>query len=158
MSALLLRHPLGGCRQLGLCRLDEPAGIFEVRDEAVEWGVGIGEPADQHLQPVQDGVQARWLRALRLHVATVSATLPRMPFTNRLDSSPPKVLASPMDSLIAARIGILRATAISYTAIRRMIRSTRPIWSTFQLVEAAWMAPSSCTRFSVTPRTSSSAN
>src|SRR5579875_2010940 len=47
------------------------------------------------------------------HRVANSTTRPRTPFTNRPDSSPEKVLASSMDSLMAALTGTLRATVIS---------------------------------------------
>ena len=43
----------------------------------------------------------------------VAATLPRMPLTKRPASSPENVLASSMDSLIAALVGTWRSIAIS---------------------------------------------
>src|SRR6202521_3350678 len=54
----------------------------------------------------------------------VAATRPRMPLTKRPASSPENVLASSIDSLMAALVGTWRSIAISYTAMRRMIRST----------------------------------
>ena len=45
--------------------------------------------------------------------ALMAATRPRMPFTKRPDSSPENVLASSMDSLMAALVGTWRSIAIS---------------------------------------------
>src|SRR2546421_28223 len=53
------------------------------------------------------------VQTARFAQVAVAATRPRTPFTNRPASSPEKVFASSIDSLMAALVGTLRSTAIS---------------------------------------------
>lgn len=70
----------------------------------------IREPLDSLFEARQDLVKGR----LRIRAqVTVAATRPRMPFTNRPASSPEKVFASSIDSLIAAFVGTRRSIVIS---------------------------------------------
>src|SRR5205823_3501227 len=64
-------------------------------DQLLQRRVRFRKAGDRPLQAVQD------VGRLRAH-AMAEATRPRMPFTNRPASSPEKVLASSIDSLIAA--------------------------------------------------------
>src|SRR6266404_2880017 len=64
-------------------------------DQLLERCVRVRKPGDRPLQSVQN------VGRLGAH-AVAAATRPRMPFTNRPASSPEKVLASSIDSLIAA--------------------------------------------------------
>src|SRR4029077_7647855 len=88
----------------------EPGGAFVRGDELVERGRAFGEPADGLLEARQQLVEA----GLRLRAQlTVAATRPRMPLTKRPASSPEKVLASSIDSLMAALGGTRRSIVIS---------------------------------------------
>src|SRR5438477_357769 len=154
-------------QQLAQLRLLDSAHVHQVLDEAVEHGGllarrapvrgdqllerrrAVGEPADRLLEPVEH-VQ---LQLALAHVAP-AATLPRMPLTNRPASSPEKVLASSMDSLMAAFVGTCRSTVSSQTAIRRMTRSTFAICSSFQCSDASRRMVSSFSRLASTPRMS----
>ena len=78
------------------------------RDQVVEWGRPVRQLAHRRLE-----VGEKVVELARLTQIAVAATLPRMPLTKRPASSPEKVLASSIDSLIAALVGTLRSIAIS---------------------------------------------
>src|SRR5437667_107040 len=80
------------------------------------------------------------------------------PLTNAEDSSEPNFFPSSIASLSVTRMGTSARRRISYTASRRMLRSTRAIRSSFQCVLLVWMSASICGFSDCTPRTSSSAN
>src|SRR2546429_269864 len=106
---------VGGGLEPALRGLDQAPRRLVVGDPPLERGGRGGQPGRPPLQPLQQLVQP-WRRTLLQAAyprAAVSATLPRMPLTNRPDSSPAKVLASSIDSLMAARTGVSRANAIS---------------------------------------------
>src|SRR5216683_5624663 len=133
----------------------QPPGPFMRGNQLVEWGRAIGEPADRLLEARQQLFE----RGLGLRAqVTVAATRPRIPLTKRPASSPEKVLASSIDSLIAALVGTRRSIVISYTAIRSTILSTLAICSSFQLSDASLRMASSLSRLASTPRTSWPAN
>ena len=85
-------------RQLGYGLLEGREQILEAC--SVDWTSGTG------LAQIASG-------AVSAPVAVVAATRPRMPFTKRPASSPENVLASSIDSLIAALVGTWRSMAIS---------------------------------------------
>ena len=101
-------RPLMGCNQL-----------LERRCAARELGDGLLETCEELLEPNGlDGTGAAGLvqfasGAVTAPGAVVATTRPRMPFTKRPDSSPEKVLASSIDSLMAAFVGTWRSIAIS---------------------------------------------
>src|SRR6267378_4490568 len=103
-------------------------------DELVERGGTFRKPADRLLEAREQLLEGLLRRSAQV---TVAATRPRMPFTKRPASSPEKVFASSIDSLIAALVGTRRSMVISYTAIRSTMRSTLAICSIFQLSEAS---------------------
>ncbi len=78
------------------------------RHELVQRRAAVRERADRGFQVGQNVVKLG-----RLHQVAVAATRPRMPLTKRPASSPEKVFASSIDSLIAALVGTLRSIAIS---------------------------------------------
>src|SRR6266850_1168061 len=80
------------------------------------------------------------------------------PFTNAEDSSDPNFFPSSTASFSVTRTGMSARRRISYTASRRMFRSTRAMRSSFQWVLLCWMIASIWARSDWTPRTSSSAN
>src|SRR5260370_4081596 len=152
------RERIGPCLQgiqAGLGLGQEPAGLFVGGDELVERSGAVGQPADSLLEAYQPLLERRLgLRA----PLPVAAARPRMPLTKRPASSPEKVLASSIDSLIAALVGTRRSIVISYTAIRSTILSTLAICSSFQLSDASLRMASSLSRLASTPRTSWPAN
>ena len=91
-------------------------------NQLVEGRRALGEQRDGALEAGKQRLKAECLGALalarklqlfgRFHV-TLAATLPRMPFTNLPASSPEKVLASSIDSLMAALVGTCRSMVIS---------------------------------------------
>jgi hypothetical protein len=109
--------PAPGCLQAHLGRRQQPPGLLVVGDRLIERCRRIGEALEGGLQAVQELIQG-WAPVvprgnLGSPHATISATFPSTPFTKRPDSSPENVLASSMDSLIAAFTGTLRAIVIS---------------------------------------------
>src|SRR6266567_5255457 len=116
--------------------------------EVVEGRRPLGQNGDRLLELGQDLVESA------LAQVAVAATRPRMPLTNRPASSPEKVLASSIDSLMAAFVGTFLSIAISYTAILRMTRSTFAICSSFQCSDASVRIASSSSRCAITPPTS----
>src|SRR5439155_13999811 len=148
----------------------QSSGLLSARFQIGQARLGVGQQPDRSLVCRNQLIQGR--RPLRklahggfelrekivelpdLTQVAVAATRPRIPLTNLPESSPEKVLASSMDSLIAALVGTLRSMAISYTAIRRMMRSTFAIWSSFQCSDASLMIASSRSRLAITPSTS----
>src|SRR4029077_2949314 len=129
----------------------KPPRTFMGSHQLVERGRAVGQAGDGFLQASQQLFES-WLGLVAQ--VTVAATRPRMPLTNRPASSPENVLASSIDSLIAALVGTRRSIVISYTAIRSTIRSTLAICSSFQLSEASLRMASSLSRLASTPRTS----
>src|SRR6202165_759952 len=69
-------------------------------------------------------------------ISASAAIRPRMPLTNLPESGPPKVLASSIDSLMAALSGTLGRNRISKLAMRSKVRSTLAIWSRPQLLRS----------------------
>src|SRR5258706_1105788 len=136
--------------QLGLGLVEQLQRLGVRRHQVVQRRSAVGKSLDHLLQPVHD---VGWAGA---HDAA-AATLPRMPLMNLPASSPEKVLASSMDSLMAALVGTCRSTVSSYTAMRRMMRSTFAICCSFQCSEASPITPSSFSWLASTPRTSSAA-
>jgi len=86
---------------------------------ARELGDGLLEGSQQVLEPgsldrVLNAGQVQFASgAVTAPGAVVATTRPRMPFTKRPASSPEKVLASSIDSLMAAFVGTWRSIAIS---------------------------------------------
>src|SRR6266849_5492676 len=129
----------------------QPCSALMGGHELIERGRPIGQPANRLLEARHQLLERRLGLGAQV---TVAATRPRMPLTNRPASSPENVLASSIDSLIAALVGTLRSMVISYTAIRSTMRSTLAICSSFQLSEASLRIASSFSRLAMTPRTS----
>src|SRR5690349_20718531 len=101
-------------------------------DELVQRRRAVGQLRDGRLEVGEQVVENRGLTQV-----AVAATRPRIPFTKRLASSPENVFASSIDSLIASLVGTRRSIAISYTAMRRMMRSTFAICSSLQCSEVS---------------------
>src|SRR5712692_3071911 len=93
--------------QAGL-RLGQKLDPNPVRgDEILQRRGAVGELRDRLLEVGDQLVQSA------LAQVAVAATRPRMPLTKRPASSPEKVFASSIDSLIAALVGTRRSIAIS---------------------------------------------
>src|SRR5207248_8802295 len=90
-------------------------------------------------------------------ISASAAIRPRMPLTNLPESGPPKVLASSIDSLMAALSGTLGRKRISKVAMRSSVRSTLAIWSRPQFRDAWLSSVSISGRWSSTPWTRSRA-
>lgn len=91
---------------LGLA--DQPHRLTVAGDQLLERRPAVGEPRDGSLESIEELIQGDLGPA-----QTDSTILPSTPFTKRPDSSPENVLASSMDSLMAARTGTSRAITIS---------------------------------------------
>lgn len=93
--------------------------LLERRGSARELSDGLLERGEQLLERrgFDEAVWADLVQfasgAVTAPGAVVAATRPSMPFTKRPDSSPEKVLASSIDSLMAAFVGTWRSIAIS---------------------------------------------
>ena len=82
-------------------------------DQLVERCGASGELANRLLEAGKQLLEPHGRDRRVLAQIVVAATLPRMPLTKRPASSPENVLASSMDSLIAALVGTWRSIAIS---------------------------------------------